>query len=999
MSSLKPIFQFDFQEISNGKVADQSGNGNDAAVFGNCQIVKDPDMGKCIDFDGSSAFLELGVQNLDFSTAGYSFCCWVNVKAFAHFSPLFNFALNESNSISIQQRSISGTYYFDSLVNGTNNQIKSPDASVINANEWTHIALTVDAAGNAVMYFNGNSVAASSAPNLQFIPELSTITTYQYIGKGVWPDSVVPLLNAKMAWVTLYDKGLSTSEVVEDMMQLEQRDSTLFQQQFPLDFNLYSENNTDKVPVLYLEGAGEGKNLYLEIENTSSQTITISQNATPASSTNYDLKLRFRPGILSDRFMGQGTITLNANWSAFIHKAADNTISINIVRTGSTITLAPNEKHTVTIPKVNANAVGGSRNTNVEFLYQVTMGASNIEGTRLQSLSIVSHLGQKDIPLHVDIVGTPSILNDGKTSSELFFRVKNMSDKAISLGTNPASTFIVNIPIQATGSSEEWALIDQGNESTISLEWPVVGLVAQSSGDTITLMEPLSNSLAGGVSIDLQPPTGSVISAIVSSSGAQAGATSITLTTSVAVAEGTVVKLATNNAAWNIQKDTSSNTVMSYTITNVSESEIAPGTSLDFIISGIVCTLPNGQAIISLHYQNIPGFWDGNIQVSVGKSPITTHHQNVGIGIEADDTNALRIGTNQQQLFAINDQGALETTSLMVSYPAGQETYSAIQVGSTGATHGYAGIYINADNAQINFPFLIGNTSKLIFEVDTDGNLTCGTLNSKTITADGSLICKALQANGILADQIKLTSGQHVQCSNFGFLNPNGAGGPYAGTQAPLVSVYANDYMVAAQFFTHSDARIKENIRSSVPKSDLQTLLKIRVVDYQYIDIVNKGTQTKKGFIAQEVEQVLPDGITVSTDFVPDIFAMSKKACFDPALQQLGIELEKPHGLKKGDLVKLYDDKGDQQRTVARIDSDTRFTIDDWQASIERIFVFGKQVDDFKSVDYDQIATVGVSAIQELNNEVAELKDEVKSLKEEMAMLKALILEGKAVTH
>ena len=50
-------------------------------------------------------------------------------------------------------------------------------------------------------------------------------------------------------------------------------------------------------------------------------------------------------------------------------------------------------------------------------------------------------------------------------------------------------------------------------------------------------------------------------------------------------------------------------------------------------------------------------------------------------------------------------------------------------------------------------------------------------------------------------------------------------------------------------------------------------------------------------------------------------------------------------------------------------------------ASIEtQVFVYGKQVDDFRSVDYDAISMLNVSATQELAKRNAELELEVSKL-------------------
>ena len=51
----------------------------------------------------------------------------------------------------------------------------------------------------------------------------------------------------------------------------------------------------------------------------------------------------------------------------------------------------------------------------------------------------------------------------------------------------------------------------------------------------------------------------------------------------------------------------------------------------------------------------------------------------------------------------------------------------------------------------------------------------------------------------------------------------------------------------------------------------------------------------------------------------------------------------------------------------------------------EKVFTYGKQVDDFLAVEYDDIITVSILAIQELSKQIEALKKENKILKEQFA--------------
>ncbi len=56
----------------------------------------------------------------------------------------------------------------------------------------------------------------------------------------------------------------------------------------------------------------------------------------------------------------------------------------------------------------------------------------------------------------------------------------------------------------------------------------------------------------------------------------------------------------------------------------------------------------------------------------------------------------------------------------------------------------------------------------------------------------------------------------------------------------------------------------------------------------------------------------------------------------------------------------------------------------------EKVFVYGRQVNDFHSVDYEAISMLNVSATQELAKQLDELKAENAALKAKLSEIEAL---------
>ena len=234
-------------------------------------------------------------------------------------------------------------------------------------------------------------------------------------------------------------------------------------------------------------------------------------------------------------------------------------------------------------------------------------------------------------------------------------------------------------------------------------------------------------------------------------------------------------------------------------------------------------------------------------------------------------------------------------------------------------------------------------------------------------------------------------TGTNNYTSGYSFLAYNGS--VYTGTAngtGPTVSIYASGRVVANEFDAFSDMRIKKDRTASNPAADLETLMALKPVQFKYIDAVVHGADSKKGFIAQEVMQVYPEAVQTATDFIPSVYQVSKSTRYNAAAKQMLITVEKPHGLKAGDKVKslvLGNDK--VINTVASVESETAFTLSDWKDTTSTaLFVYGKEVNDFHTVDYDRIYTLNVSATQQLATQLIAAQNRLTKLENENDRLK-----------
>lgn len=217
---------------------------------------------------------------------------------------------------------------------------------------------------------------------------------------------------------------------------------------------------------------------------------------------------------------------------------------------------------------------------------------------------------------------------------------------------------------------------------------------------------------------------------------------------------------------------------------------------------------------------------------------------------------------------------------------------------------------------------------------------------------------------------------------------PNGQFGYYNGTSNFPISVYADGRFMGSGIHIFSDERMKDVVGLSDSKNDLSTLLSLEITDYKMKD-KKKGDKQYKKVIAQQVKEVYPQAISLTTEVVPDIYTVAN-------IENGFILLE--NNLKKGERVRLIFE--DEASLFDVISADKNgFKVSTNKSG--RVFVYGREVDDFHSVDYESLSMLNVSATQELyklilkQQNLIELLEtevsEIQEIKEDVEMLKNLV--------
>ncbi len=214
----------------------------------------------------------------------------------------------------------------------------------------------------------------------------------------------------------------------------------------------------------------------------------------------------------------------------------------------------------------------------------------------------------------------------------------------------------------------------------------------------------------------------------------------------------------------------------------------------------------------------------------------------------------------------------------------------------------------------------------------------------------------------------------HIGTTASGVSNPNGSDARLFNETSDLyydatsyatfsgVSIFASGHIVTAgSMMAASDQRVKTDVLNI--EGSLDIIQKLRPVQYTKTDRVQFGNRLEFGFIAQEVEEVLPEVVNTGKGEVPVLKPFDK------------VNFEA--GVTYTILVKNGEDIKEQKYTTA----DSR--------PEGEIIVKSKTVNDFKSLSYDMIFTVAVGAIQEQQKEIEAFKAEIEALKAQNDNLKA----------
>jgi hypothetical protein len=322
-----------------------------------------------------------------------------------------------------------------------------------------------------------------------------------------------------------------------------------------------------------------------------------------------------------------------------------------------------------------------------------------------------------------------------------------------------------------------------------------------------------------------------------------------------------------------------------------------------------------------------------------------------------------------------------------VGINVGSNPDNKLQIGSMGTT-GFAtndlaiGNGVNAFAIfQTNASTLMGSTTDIVLKPRNNGHGRVG-INTDNPRAPLDIADVIAIPNAVYSYVNFLTG----ESSNSGG-NDGVAGFCFSCTGQ--ISIIADNAVYAKEFDAFSDARIKDIIGETNSTQDLETLNALQITDYTMKDKISSGNRPYKKVVAQQVESVYPQVVKKHTDFIPNVYQAASR--IEKIADNYLLTFPKEHRISStaARLRLISDSSGMQQVDVLGIPNPAQVLIHFAHASnlgTGRVFVYGEQVDDFRTVDYEGLTTLHISATQELTKLVKAQQARINDLQ--------MLLEG-----
>ena len=407
------------------------------------------------------------------------------------------------------------------------------------------------------------------------------------------------------------------------------------------------------------------------------------------------------------------------------------------------------------------------------------------------------------------------------------------------------------------------------------------------------------------------------------------------------------------------------------------------------------------------------------------------------------DDGELYYNPNANTLYATKFSGALTGNATTASYASGNQ----FSIGSQGFDS-YSSLYIknpnqNLNNGTVQLSLDANNssgTSKGVFDIGVDytgysylynrnnQSMQFGTSNTARMTITGAGLVGIGTGTPLAPLHVYGSKSIEMYTGTARYYNMFGQMGAVGGSRPDDISIISSNslWIQGPHLWVTSDQRIKTNILNLNADKMMNIFRTIRPISFDYIDTMKNNNKKHFGFIAQEVKEVLPEGITLNTDVIPnnmmkgEIHKKSKiEASFtlkpDDTDISLNYLLLKTDTSVKFDTANTYSstnvykfkvscgEKWSKEQDIYICSDynviDDKYTyvigmkkdVYDIVITEPTLFIYGQYVYDLHILDHDTIYTVATAALQEVDRQQQADKIRIAELEATVAEQKSLI--------
>lgn len=191
-------------------------------------------------------------------------------------------------------------------------------------------------------------------------------------------------------------------------------------------------------------------------------------------------------------------------------------------------------------------------------------------------------------------------------------------------------------------------------------------------------------------------------------------------------------------------------------------------------------------------------------------------------------------------------------------------------------------------------------------------------------------------------------------------------------------SAFFSGPIVTPCLLTISDERTKININSA------DHIDKIKEIDVYSYDMKETGKKIKYGLVAQQLEKIIPDAVNTVTGFIPNIMTIYN-IFFENNFICCKLTKTDTNKIEKGDIIKIMYDTEIIEMEILNKEDDKIYFNKFNKINMEKnniIYLIGKQVNDFKTVDIATLVSLSIANINKQNNIIIEQQKEINILKE-----------------